>query len=68
MLGFDGGAIEQRYLLRPLRHSRKTLADCALILDALKDADTGYYDPRDPYTTVPRSKRAKHTLFQSCMS
>ncbi len=25
------------------------------ILDALKDADDGYYDSRDPFTTVPRS-------------
>jgi hypothetical protein len=24
-------------------------------LDALKDPERGYYDPRDPYTTVPRS-------------
>ena len=25
------------------------------MLDALKDPESGYYDPRDPYTTVPRS-------------
>ena len=25
------------------------------MLDAIKDPVTGYYDPRDPYTTVPRS-------------
>ena len=25
------------------------------MLDALKDPEAGYYDPRDPYTTVPRS-------------
>jgi amidase len=25
------------------------------VLDALKDPDRGYYDPRDPYTTVPRA-------------
>ena len=55
MLGFDGGAIgADIYCDRSGIHG-KTLADCALILDALKDADTGYYDPRDPYTTVPRS-------------
>jgi len=33
----------------------RTIADCAKVLDALKDPVTGYYDPRDPYTTVPRS-------------
>jgi amidase len=25
------------------------------VLDALKDPEDGYYDPRDPFTTVPRS-------------
>ena len=35
-------------------HARR-LADCAKILDALKDPVAGFYDPRDPYTTVPRS-------------
>src|SRR4030095_3570001 len=32
-----------------------TIVDCAKVLDALKDPVEGYYDPRDPYTTVPRS-------------
>ncbi len=55
MLGFDGGAIgADIYCDRSGIHG-KTLADCAQILDALKDADNGYYDSRDPYTTVPRS-------------
>ena len=27
----------------------------AKVLDALQDPENGYYDPRDPYTTVPRS-------------
>src|SRR5205814_3903722 len=33
----------------------RTIADCAKVLDALRNPDGGYYDPRDPYTTVPRS-------------
>jgi Asp-tRNA(Asn)/Glu-tRNA(Gln) amidotransferase A subunit family amidase len=33
----------------------RTIGDAAKVLDALKDPETGYYDPRDPYTTVPRS-------------
>ncbi len=33
----------------------RTIADCAKVLDALKDPVEGYYDPRDPFTTVPRS-------------
>lgn len=55
MLGFDGGAIgADIYCDRSGIHAR-TLADCAKILDALKDEVAGYYDPRDPFTTVPRS-------------
>lgn len=55
MLGFDGGAIgADIYCDRSGIHGR-SLADCAQILDALKDPNNGYYDPRDPYTTVPRS-------------
>ena len=55
MIGFDGGAIgADIYCDRSGVHG-KSLPDCAKILDALKDAEMGYYDPRDPYTTVPRS-------------
>ena len=31
------------------------LADAARVLDALKDPATGYYDPRDPFTAVPKA-------------
>ncbi len=55
MLGFDGGAIgADIYCDRSGIHCRK-IADCAKVLDALKDSENGYYDPRDVYTTVPRS-------------
>ena len=55
MIGFDGGAIgADIYCDRTGVHG-KSLADCAKILDALKDPEKGYYDERDPYTTVPRS-------------
>jgi amidase len=55
MLGFDGGAIgADIYCDRTGIHCR-TIGDCAKILDALKDPVNGYYDPRDVYTTVPRS-------------
>ncbi|MCC6780379.1 MAG: amidase [Hyphomicrobiales bacterium] len=54
MLGFDGGAIgADIYCDRSGIHCR-TIGDCAKVLDALKDPDAGYYDPRDPFTTVPR--------------
>jgi amidase len=55
MLGFDGGAIgADIYCDRTGIHCR-TIGDCAEILDALKDPVNGYYDPRDPFTTVPRA-------------
>jgi Asp-tRNA(Asn)/Glu-tRNA(Gln) amidotransferase A subunit family amidase len=67
MLGFNGSAIgADIYCDRAGIHAR-TLLDCAKILDALKDPVEGYYDPRDPYTTVPRSfvlatRYASHAL------
>jgi Asp-tRNA(Asn)/Glu-tRNA(Gln) amidotransferase A subunit family amidase len=55
MLGFDGGAIGADIYCDRTGILCRTLDDCATVLDALKDPDDGYYDPRDPYTTVPRS-------------
>ena len=55
MLGFDGGAIGADIYCDRTGILCRTLTDCAKVLDALKDAEHGYYDPRDPYTTVPRS-------------
>jgi Asp-tRNA(Asn)/Glu-tRNA(Gln) amidotransferase A subunit family amidase len=56
MLGFDGGAIgADIYVDRTGIHAR-SITDAAKVLDALKDPESGYYyDPRDPFTTVPRS-------------
>ena len=55
MIGFEGGAIgADIYCDRTGIHARR-LGDCARILDALKDPERGYYDPRDPFTTVPRA-------------
>ena len=55
MLGFDGGAIGADIYCDRSGIMARTLTDCAKVLDALKDPENGYYDPRDPYTTVPRS-------------
>jgi Asp-tRNA(Asn)/Glu-tRNA(Gln) amidotransferase A subunit family amidase len=55
MLGFDGGAIGADIYCDRSGILARTLVDCAKVLDALRDADGGYYDPRDVYTTVPRS-------------
>jgi Asp-tRNA(Asn)/Glu-tRNA(Gln) amidotransferase A subunit family amidase len=55
MLGFDGGAIGADVQCDRTGIHARTLADCAKILDALRDPENGYYDPRDPFTAVPRS-------------
>jgi Asp-tRNA(Asn)/Glu-tRNA(Gln) amidotransferase A subunit family amidase len=55
MLGFDGGAIGADIYCDRTGILARSLQDCAKVLDALKDSVEGYYDPRDPYTTVPRS-------------
>jgi Asp-tRNA(Asn)/Glu-tRNA(Gln) amidotransferase A subunit family amidase len=54
MLGFNGGAIGADIYCDRAGILARTIADCAKILDALKDPERGYYDPRDPFTTVPR--------------
>src|SRR5712664_3505302 len=55
MLGFDGGAIGADIYCDRSGILCRVIADCARVLDALKDPENGYYDPRDPFTTVPRS-------------
>ena len=55
MLGFNGGAIGADIYCDRSGILCRTIADCAKVLDALKDPVEGYYDPRDPYTTVPRT-------------
>jgi amidase len=55
MLGFVGGAIGADIYCDRSGILCRTIADCAKVLDALKDPERGYYDPRDPWTTVPRS-------------
>jgi len=67
MLGFDGGAIgADIYCDRSGIHCR-TIEDCAKVLDALRNDDGSYYDPRDVYTTVPRPSvlpdYTKHARF-----
>jgi amidase len=55
LLGFNGGAIGADIYCDRSGILARTIADAAKVLDALKDPEAGYYDPRDPYTTVPRS-------------
>src|SRR6516162_7364558 len=55
LLGFNGGAIGADIYCDRAGILARTIADAAKVLDALKDPEVGYYDPRDAYTTVPRS-------------
>jgi amidase len=55
MLSFNGGAIGADIYCDRAGILARTIVDAAKVLDALKDPETGYYDPRDPYTTVPRA-------------
>jgi amidase len=55
MIGFVGGAIGADILCDRSGILCRTILDCAKVLDALKNPDGGTYDPRDPFTTVPRS-------------
>jgi amidase len=55
LLGFDGGAIGADIYVDRSGILCRSIEDCAKVLDALKDPVDGYYDPRDPFTTVPRS-------------
>ena len=55
LISFLGGGIgSDIYNDRAGIHCR-TIVDSAKVLDALKDAEAGYYDPRDIFTTIPRS-------------
>jgi amidase len=55
MLGFDGGAIGADIYTDRTGVICRSVFDCAKIVDALVDSKNGYYDPRDSFTTVPRS-------------
>ena len=55
LLGFNGGAIGADIYCDRSGILCRTIGDCARVLDALKDPIAGYYDARDPFTTVPRS-------------
>ena len=55
MISFHGGGIgADIYEDRAGIHCRY-VGDSAKVLDALKDPVNGYYDPRDLFTTVPRT-------------
>lgn len=50
----NGGIGNQWFNDRAGIHAR-TLGDTVRVFDAIKDPVTGYYDPRDPFTAVPKA-------------
>ena len=55
LISFLGGAIGADIYNDRAGLICRTIRDSAKVLDALKDPAKGYYDPRDIFTTVPRS-------------
>jgi amidase len=55
LISFHGGAIGSDIHNDRTGIHCKQIADSAKVLDALKDPVNGYYDPRDVFTTIPRS-------------
>jgi Asp-tRNA(Asn)/Glu-tRNA(Gln) amidotransferase A subunit family amidase len=55
LISFLGGAIGADIYNDRAGIMCRTVSDAAKVLDALKDPNNGYYDPRDIFTTVPRS-------------
>jgi amidase len=51
----DSGGIGYQWINDRAGIHARTLTDAARVLDALKDPEKGYYDPRDPYTALPKS-------------
>lgn len=55
LISFHGGAIGSDIYNDRAGIQCRRIEDSAKVLDALKDPVNGYYDPRDIFTTVPRS-------------
>ncbi len=54
LLPYGGSIGAEPYLDRAGIHCR-TVRETALVLDAVKDSERGYYDPRDIYSALPRA-------------
>jgi amidase len=60
-----GGAIGSDPYLDRAGIQCKTVKDAAAVLDAIKDPERGYFDPRDIYTALPKGliSRAPYSSF-----
>jgi len=54
LMPYGGSIGVEPYLDRAGVHCR-TVKDAAMVLDAMKNPDRGYYDPRDIYSALPRA-------------
>ena len=68
LISFMGGAIGADIYLDRAGIMCRTVKDAAKVLDALKDPVNGYYDPRDIFTTVPRSSVLSTPYAESAAS
>jgi amidase len=68
LISFLGGAIGADIYLDRAGIMCRTVKDAAKVLDALKDPVNGYYDPRDIFTTVPRSSVLDKPYADSAVS
>src|SRR5580692_1675478 len=68
LISFLGGSIGADIYLDRAGIMCRTVKDAAKVLDALKDPANGYYDPRDIFTTVPRSSALDKPYAASTVS
>lgn len=65
LISFHGGAIGSDIHNDRTGIVCRSITDSAKVLDALKDPVEGYYDPRDVFTTVPRSTVLSHPYAET---
>jgi len=61
----DSGGIGNQSVTDRAGIIARTLADGAHVLDALRDPVTGYFDPRDPFTALPKQLISDQPYAQS---
>jgi amidase len=64
----DSGGIGYQWLNDRAGIHARTLTDAARVLDAIKDPENGYYDPRDPYTALPKTLTPEKTYAAFAVS
>jgi len=61
----DSGGIGNQAVIDRAGIIARTLEDGARVLDAIKDPVTGYFDPRDPFTALPKSLLSDQPYVQN---